>query len=104
MCRTTTILSLSGETLVPKSEDTSVEARLDITLLSLIVGLPLINRGGAEVHLTLVMWGGGNKLRWVGICDTSLNWDLSNRLGVIVMSLIAKIKQTMHKLGISLSL
>ena len=25
-------------------------------------------------------------------------------LGVIVMSLIAKIKQTMHKLGISLSL
>ena len=27
------------------------------------------------------MWGGGNKLRWVDICKTSLNWGLSNRLG-----------------------
>ena len=39
------------------------------------------------------------------ICETSLNWGrVSNRFGggVIVMSLIAKIKQTMHKLGISL--
>ena len=74
VCVEPQLSSRSGETLVPKSEDTSVEARLDITLLSLIVGLPLINRGGAEVHLTLVIWGGGNKLRWVDICETSLNW------------------------------
>ena len=68
---------------------------------------------------------GGNKLKCVDICKTSLNWGVSNRLGVIVMSLVAKIKQTMasnrlggvivmslvakikqtmHKLGISLSL
>ena len=46
VCVEPQLSSLSGETLVPKSEDTSVEARLDITLLSLIVGLPLINRGG----------------------------------------------------------
>ena len=32
---------------------------------------------------------------WVDICETCLNW------GVIVMSLIAKTKQIMHKLGVS---
>ena len=74
--------------------------RLLKTLPSLIVG-GLINRG-LEVHLTLVIWGGCNKLKWVDICATSLNWGVSNRLGDQVMSLIAKIKQTMHKLRMSL--
>ena len=33
----------------------------------------------------------GNKLKWVGICETSLNWGY---LIDFLMSLIAKIKQT----------
>ena len=73
MCRTSTILSLSGETLIPKFANTSADARLDITLPSLIVG-GLIHRGGSNVNLTLVFEGGGNKSRWVDICETSLNW------------------------------
>ena len=36
--------------------------------------------------------GGGNKLKWVDTCETSLNWGVSNRFGGIAMSLIAKIK------------
>ena len=68
--------------------------------MSLIVG-GLINRGvGSPPDIGNLR--GGNKFKWVDICATSLNWGVSNRLGGQVMSLIAKIKQTMHKLRMSL--
>ena len=41
--------------------------------------------------------GNGKKLKWVDICETSLNWGYLIDWGFIVMSLIAKIKQTIHK-------
>ena len=64
----------------------------------------MINRG-SEFYLTAVIWEGvlinGSGLIFVKqvlIGGYLIDW------GVILLTLIAKIKQTMHKLGISLSL
>ena len=45
---------------------------------SLIVGVP-INRGSEVIDIG--NFGGVDKLKWVDICETSLNWGISNRLG-----------------------
>ena len=61
---------------------------------------------GSEVHLTLVIFGGVviNYRRWIFVKQVLIG-DVSNKLrGSLVMSLIAKIKQTMHNSGISFSL
>ena len=53
---------------------------------------------------TLVISGGDNRLKWKDICETSLNWRVSNRLGGHSNVINCKDYYTMHKLGISLNL
>ena len=48
-------------------------------LPTLIVGGLIDRRVGSPPDIGN-FWG-GNKLKWVDICETSLNWGLSNRLG-----------------------
>ena len=47
---------------------------LYITLPSLIVGGGLINRGRVGSPPDIGNLGNGYKLKWVDICETSLNW------------------------------